>query len=106
MRLWHSVTRVVCLEVNVRAPGILSRLQAEMRAGEISDAMWNVYISRIIFAEDPRLTDPDSPLTQNSLRFVVHRHRIRVMRALENAKTQSKRYKLSLIHISEPTRPY
>ena len=31
--LWRSISRVVCLSVNVRAPGVLSRMQAEMRAG-------------------------------------------------------------------------
>ena len=38
--LWRSITRVVCLTVNVRAPGVLSRLQAEMRSGAISDDLW------------------------------------------------------------------
>ena len=37
--LWRSIKRVVCLEINVRAPGVLSRLQADMRAGSISDEM-------------------------------------------------------------------
>ena len=43
--LWRSITRVVCLTVNVRAPGVLSRLQAEMRDGHISDEMWNLSLS-------------------------------------------------------------
>ena len=33
--LWRSIARVVCLTVNVRAPGVLSKLQAEMRFGRI-----------------------------------------------------------------------
>ena len=37
--LWRSIERVVSLGVNVRAPGVLSRLQSEMRVGRISDAM-------------------------------------------------------------------
>ena len=40
--LWRSITRVVCLAVNVRAPGLLSRLQSEMRAGAISDERWDL----------------------------------------------------------------
>ena len=47
--LWRSYfRRVVCLNVNVRAPGVLSRLQAEMRAGDISDEMWSLYMSRVL----------------------------------------------------------
>ena len=44
--LWRSVRRVINLYVNVRAPGVLSRLQAEMRAGKISDDMWDMYCSK------------------------------------------------------------
>ena len=56
-QLWRTIKRVVCLEINVRAPGILSRIQAEMRAGSISDDMWNVYMSRVVRPQDPRLTE-------------------------------------------------
>ena len=35
--LWRSITRVVCLTVNVQAPGVLIQLQAEKRDGHISD---------------------------------------------------------------------
>ena len=38
--LWRSVHRVVRLVVNVRSPGQLSQLLAEMRAGCISDELW------------------------------------------------------------------
>ena len=55
LRIWQSVRRVVCLEVNVRAPGVLSRLQAEMRAGFISDEMWALYMSRVLQPDDERL---------------------------------------------------
>ena len=79
--LWHTMKRVVCLEVNVRAPGMLGRLQSEMRAGYISDAMWDMYISRVITPQDTRLTDADSPFTSNDVHFIVHRHRIRVTRS-------------------------
>ena len=56
--LWRSITRVVCLTVNARAFGVLSRLQAEMRSGAISDVMWNLYMDRVLQPEDPRLRDP------------------------------------------------
>ena len=35
--LWRSIAKVVCLNVNVRAPDALGKLQEEMRAGHISD---------------------------------------------------------------------
>ena len=50
--LWHSIRRVVSLSVNVRAPDILSRLLAEMRAGKISDEMWDLYLSRRLEVND------------------------------------------------------
>ena len=39
--LWHSLTRALSLTVNIRSPGLLARLLAEMRAGQIA-----VFISR------------------------------------------------------------
>ena len=45
--LWRSIRKVVCLTVNVRAPDALGRLQEEMRGGSISDAMWDLYTSRV-----------------------------------------------------------
>ena len=48
MLLWHSLNRVVSLHVNVRAPGVLGRLLAEMREGNISDEMWRVFLPRIL----------------------------------------------------------
>ena len=35
--LWHGLHRVISLTVNIRAPGVLGRLQTEMRAGQISE---------------------------------------------------------------------
>jgi len=87
--LWRSITRVVSLDVNVRAPGVLGRLQSEMRAGRISDAMWDLYMSRVITPQDSRLTDADSPFANHDVHFIVHRHRIRTTRSLENAKSHS-----------------
>jgi hypothetical protein len=79
MQLWRSVLRVVCLTVNVRAPGVLSRLQSEMRAGEVSDEMWALYMSRVIEKDDPRLTEQSSPFAEYNAHYIVHRHRVRVM---------------------------
>ena len=70
--LWRSITRVVCLTVNVRAPGLLGRLQAEMRAGAISDQMWALYLDRVLQADDPRLKDPLLPFATSATHFVVH----------------------------------
>ena len=78
LQLWRTIRHVVCLQVNVRAPGILSRLQAEMRAGAISDEMWSLYMSRVMQPNDPRLTDAQSPFSKHHWQFVVHRHKINV----------------------------
>ena len=77
---------------NVRAPGLLSQFQAEMRAGSISDEMWDLYMSRVIALEDDRLRKADSPFMQHDVRFIVHRHRIRALRSMENAKAETKRH--------------
>ena len=37
LELWRSMENVISLQTNIRAPGILSRLQHEMRQGHISD---------------------------------------------------------------------
>jgi hypothetical protein len=87
-RLWRSIRRVVGLDVNVRAPDALGRLQSEMRSGTISDEMWDLYMSRVLLPEDPRLSLP--PFSDKSYHFIVHRHRIRAMRSLENAKERSR----------------
>ena len=84
--LWRSIYRIVCLEINVRAPGLLSRIQAEMREGQISDKMWDVYMSRVLQDNDERLTNPNLPFLNGDVRFIVHRHKIRLMRSLQHAK--------------------
>ena len=86
LRIWKSVRRVVCLEVNVRAPGVLSRLQAEMRSGLLSDDMWDLYMSRVLQPNDERLIAQNSPFSKYPWHFIVHRHRIRVLRSLQNAR--------------------
>ena len=48
MLLWHSLNKVVSLHVNVRSPGVLGRLLAEMREGNISDEMWRGFLPRIL----------------------------------------------------------
>ena len=107
--LWKNYfRRVVCLSVNVRAPGVLSRLQAEMRAGFISDEMWGLYLSRVLVPGDPRLADASSPFVKHDVTFVVHRHKIRVMRSLEMAKTDSLRLRTQLFMVQakdEETHP-
>ena len=95
--LWRSFHGVVCLSINVRAPGVLSRLQSEMRAGRISDEMWDLYVSRVVTPNDPRLSDPSSPFCRHDIQFIVHRHKIRVMRSLAHAKDQSRK-KNSIVH--------
>ena len=72
LRLWRNIQRVVCLSINVRAPGILSRLQSEMREGRISDAMWDLCMSRVIVPRDARLTTPGSPFVEHNVHFLVH----------------------------------
>ena len=92
--LWRSIKRVVSLCVNVRAPDILSRLLAEMRAGKISDEMWDLYLSRRLQPGDPRLLA--TPFSDNSIHFIVHRHKIRVTRSMENAIEQSRKLQTPL----------
>ncbi|CAK0905228.1 unnamed protein product, partial [Prorocentrum cordatum] len=91
LQLWRRVRKVVTLEVNVRAPGTLSQLLAEMRAGNISDAMWSLYTSRILSSDDARPRDPASPFSTNPWTYIVHRHKIRVYRSMQNAKQQALR---------------
>ena len=94
--LWRGLRRVVCLSVNVRAPDALGQLQAEMRAGCLSDAMWNMYMSRVMVPGDSRLTDPSSPFAKHDIHFIVHRHKIRVMRSMDNAQDESRRLRTPL----------
>ena len=87
LQLWKRVRRVVSLDINIRAPGPLSTLLAEMRAGKgLSPTSWSMYEERILKSPDPRLTDINSPFSQYEWRFIVHRHKIRVHRSMVNAK--------------------
>ena len=87
LQLWQRIRHVVCLDVNVRAPGPLSELLAEMRAGKgISDRIWNMYMERVMQREDPRLSEKTSPFGKYEWQFIVHRHKIRVHRSLVNAR--------------------
>ena len=81
--LWRSVTNVISLSVNIRAPGLLSRLQHEMREGAISDDMWRLYLSRVLQTNDGRLQQ--ETFASGSVQYIVHRHRIRVRQSYQNA---------------------
>ena len=85
---------VVSLSVNIRAPGVLSQLQAEMREGKISDAMWDLYMSRVVQPGDCRLQQP--PFSTSAVQFVVHRHSIRVRQSFCNAETSCRRLRRRL----------
>ena len=80
----------------MRAPGILSRLQSEMRSGCITDEMWDLYMSRVMTPDDSRLSALGSPFVAHTRRFIVHRHKIRVMRSFENAKDESRKLNVPL----------
>ena len=87
IQLWHRVRHVVCLDVNIRAPGALSTLLAEMRDGKgISKKSWDMYQKRIMQRDDQRLSDETSPFSKYEWQFIVHRHKIRVHRSLVNAR--------------------
>ena len=94
--LWTSLQRVVILEVNIRSPGVLSQLQSEMRDGHLSDQMWDLYMSRVLEPDDQRLTDPSLPFAHHPWHFIVHRHKIRLLRALEAAKSYCAKHRLPL----------
>jgi len=88
MECWHSVENVVSLTVNVRAPGVLSTFLQEMRNGAISNAMWELYMSRVMEPRDKRLLEP--PFATNPARYLVHRHSIRSRQAFDNAVAHCK----------------
>ena len=89
LHLWRSIRHVVCLQVNVRAPGVLSRLQAEMRAGAISDEMWDLYQKCKMETNDKRLTDPTLPFSKHHWHYIVHRHKLSVSVAGERLGGES-----------------
>ena len=93
-KIWRSIEKVVCLDINVRAPDALGRLQEEMRSGKISDEMWDLYMSRVLTESDERLLQ--SPFADRPVRYVVQRHKIRVMRSLKQAEDQSRELKTPL----------
>ena len=82
IQIWRSVGKVVTLAVPIRAPGVLSQLLGEMRSGKISDAMWTLYLSRILTPDDPRLRA--APFSTSPMNYVVFRHRIRAMRSFRS----------------------
>ncbi|CAK0794832.1 unnamed protein product, partial [Prorocentrum cordatum] len=91
LQLWRRVRRVVTLDINVRAPGPLSQLLGEMRAGHISDEMWALYTNRILSSNDARPLDPASPFAMHPWTYIVHRHKIRAYRSMQKARQQALR---------------
>jgi hypothetical protein len=95
--IWHKFQSVVMLTLNVRAPGPLGDLLAELRAGPLSDASMELLRSRLIGyslvagkaralpmgTPDPRLTQP--PFSNNAIHFVVARHKLRACQSFQNA---------------------
>ena len=69
--------------MNIRTPGVLGRFLNEMRAGSISETMWELYLSRVAVADDVRFQRP--PFSTGHPQFIVHRHRIRVRQSFQNA---------------------
>ena len=67
-----------------------------MRSGAISDDMWNLYMDRVLQPGDLRLQDPGLPFFNNEIHFIVHRHKIRTMRSMDQAKEYCKVHKLPL----------
>jgi hypothetical protein len=78
----------VSLEVNIRAPDVLSRLQTEMRKGDISADMWNLYLSRVLLPNDERLLE--APFSTERVQYIVHRHRLRIRQSYRNAVEECK----------------
>ena len=76
-----------------------------MRAGSISDEMWDMYTSRILTPDDARLTDPSSPFARHDICFVVHRHRIRDMHSFRNAADASRKLKVPLYVLQAKDEP-
>ena len=95
--LWRSVHRVVCLTVNIRAPGPLSRLLAGMRSGHIPDELWSLYEQRVMRPDDDRLRK--EPFSSSQPVVIVHRHKIRAMRSLEAAKRYCREHKEPLFMV-------
>jgi hypothetical protein len=80
---WRDIRIVISLSINIRAPGVLSRLQEEMRSGSISAEMWKLYLTRVLRDDDERLLQP--PFSTAKVQYVVHRHSIRVRQSYANA---------------------
>ena len=92
--LWQDIRTVVSLQTNIRAPGVLSRFLLEMREGKISDAMWDLYLSRVMQRDDPRMKQP--PFSSSHPRYLVHRHSIRHRQTFANAAAHCKANRVPL----------
>ena len=51
-----------------------------LRVGVFLDAMWDLYISRVIRPRDARFIVVGSLVAEHEVRFIVHRRKIRVLR--------------------------
>ena len=109
--LWRSLTTVVCLTVSVRAPGLLGRIQAEMRQQTLSDDSWALLQSRVLGfymdegkvrklpegQPDPRLSQ--TPFSDHAVQYIVHRHTLRASQAFKNCIAACVRERLRLYTI-------
>ena len=60
-----------------------------MRSGAISDAMWELYTSRVLQPGDERLKR--EPFLRAPHNYIVHRHSLRATQSLQNAKDEARR---------------
>jgi len=51
-------------------------------------------MSCVLTSKDTRLTDPSSPFFNKDVQFIVHWHKIRLMRSMEYAKAKSRTHKI------------
>ena len=99
--LWRNVTRVCVLNVNLFSPDLLSEILQDVRNRRISDESWRLLQERVLGIEreggvlwqkftpdnDRRLTR--SPLSNNRVQYIVHRHVIRISQSFHNVMRAS-----------------
>ena len=99
--LWRRFHTVVSLSLNMRSSGMLARILAEMRSGELSDEAWEALQGRVLgtyrcrgkvcalppHTPDSRLLEP--PFSDHFVQYVVHRHFLRVSQAYQNAVVEA-----------------
>ena len=89
----------------MQSPGVLSRFLGEMRAGKLSSEMWELYMSRALRRDDPRLRQP--PFSTSPVNFIVHRHSIRNMQSFRNARDASSSLgvRLYMVTVADAVKP-